>query len=436
VKQMPRKRFSLLAALVVASVIWGADASAQTTQPGGAGTGQPPTTGQAGGQPANPAGQGQIAPRTLPGNLQNNQTTPQRPSESDIAAASSTASSLTGGEQSSTPNSPRMIGDQGPLGVPAVAFGPRFAIPPLPPFPPVPPVPGAPSSRGAVLAPSERGIKVADNQSPFPQDRLYFDFNYFNNLNKAANERLGIDVHDVQAYSYTFGLEKTFLNGDASIGLRVPINSLSTVSGSAGFDGTWTDIGDLTVIFKYLAFKDEAGDALTAGLAVTVPTGPNNFAGASQFATPNPTVIQPFMGYHVALGQDWFVQGFFAGDFPTDQSDVTMFYSDVGVGYFLLRRPQCSPNILTAIVPIFEVHVNDPLNHRGAFNGFDIVGTADVVNLTSGITFEINHRSTFTFGIVTPVTGPKPFDIEVLAQVNWSFGYTARSGQPVINTLN
>ncbi len=434
--QMPRKRYSLFAIVMTASVVWGADASAQTTQPVIAGTeqapagGQTPAAGQTGGQPANPAGQGQIAPRTLPGNLQNNQTTPQRPSESDVAAASNTASPLTGGDQSSTPNSPRMIGDQGPLGIPAVAFVPRFSIPP------VPPVTGAPSSRGAVLAPSERGIKVADNQSPMPQDRLYFDFNYFNNINKAANERLGIDVHDVQAYSYTFGVEKTFLNGDASIGLRVPINSLSTVSGSAGFDGTWTDIGDLTVILKYLVFKDQEGDALSAGLAVTAPTGPRGFAGANQFATPNPTVIQPFMGYRVAMGQDWFVQGFFAGDFPTDQSDVTMFYSDVGVGYFLVRRPQCSPNILTAIVPTFEVHVNDPLNHRGAFNGLDLVGTADVVNLTTGITFEINHRSTFTFGIVTPVTGPKPFDIEVLAQVNWSFGYSARSGQPVINNLN
>jgi hypothetical protein len=142
------------------------------------------------------------------------------------------------------------------------------------------------------------------------------------------------------------------------------------------------------------------------------------------------------MGYRVVLGQDLFVQGFFAGDFPTDQSDVTMFYSDVGLGYFLLRRGQDSPSLLTAVVPTFEVHVNNPLNHRGAFNGYDLVGTADVVNLTTGVTFEINHRSTFTIGVVTPVTGPKPFDIEALAQVNWSFGYTARRGQPVINNLN
>ena len=182
-----------------------------------------------------------------------------------------------------------MLGDQGPLGIPAVAFGPRINLPPVPPFPPVP---GGPLSRGAVLAPSERGIKVADNQSPFPQDRLYFDFNYFDNLNRAANERLGIDVHDIQAFSYTFGVEKTFLDGDASVGLRVPVNNLSTVSGTPAFDGDFTDIGNLTIILKYLLYKDQDNKrALTAGWPRLQQDLPGRWA--NQFATPNPTVLQP-----------------------------------------------------------------------------------------------------------------------------------------------
>lgn len=325
-----------------------------------------------------------------------------------------------------------MLGDPPPLGLPALAFGPRIVIPGVPP---VPPLPGASPSRAAFVAPSERGIKIANNENPAPQDRLYFNFNYYDNLNAAANERLGIDVHNINVYQYTFGLEKTFLDGNASFGMRLPVNNMSTESGTPLYDGTFTDIGNLTMILKYLIYKDQQNDALSAGLALTVPSGPSGFAGADQFSTPNPTIFQPFIGYRVGLG-DWFIHGFFAGDFPTDQNDVTMFYTDVGVGYFLLRRPRCSDSLLTAVVPTFEVHVNDPLNHRGAFNGADLVGTADVVNLTTGITFELNHRSTFTFGVVVPVTGPKPYDIEALAQVNWSFGRTARSGQPMINVLD
>ena len=434
VKHLPWTGYLALAFLVLASATGNADnAFGQATQQGSQGASQPPT-----GQPKplpsqvqSPGGQdktapapGQTTPPALPPNL-------QRPSEADVAAASNTASSLTGGAQTETPIEVRMIGDPPPLGVPAVAFGPRLSIPGVPPVPG-----GGPLSRGAFLAPSERGIKIADNESPEPQDRVYFNFNYFDNINAAANERLGIDVHDIQVYQYTFGFEKTFLSGDASLGFRLPVNSMSTVSGTPGFDGTFTDIGNLSVILKYLIYKDKEGtNVLSGGLAVTIPTGPDGFAGASQFSTPNPTVLQPFVGYRVGFGGDWFVHGFFAGDFPTDQNDVTMFYTDVGLGYFLLKRPACSCNTLTAIVPTFEVHVNDPLNHRGAFNGSDLVGTADVVDLTMGITFELNHRSTFTLGVVTPVTGPKPFDIEVLAQVNWRFGANARTSQPIINTL-
>ena len=432
-KYMPRKGYSVLALVVLLSGVWSTGAVfGQTPLPGQlpSGSTQPSAAGQPGtlpGPTTGAAGQGQTPPGTTPNNLQTNPATPPRPSEADLAAAASTATSLTGGGQTSRPNEFRMIGDTPPLGVPAVAFGPRQIIPGAP-------TAAGPLSRGAILTPSERGIKIADDESPMPQDRFYFNFNYFDNINKAVNDRLAIDVHDIQVYTYTFGFEKTFLNGDASLGFRLPLNNMSTVSGTPGFDGTFTDVGDLTVILKYLIYKDQEGDALSTGLAVTAPTGPAGFAGANQFAAPNPTVLQPFIGYRLGFG-DWFIQGFFSGDFPTDQSDVTMFYSDVGIGYYLLRRPPCCNSFLTAIVPTFEVHVNDPLNHRGAFNGADLVGTSDVVNLTSGVTFELNHRSTFTVALVTPVTGPKPFDIEVLAQFNWSFGRTARTTGPEINTL-
>lgn len=427
-KHLSGERYVAAAILMIAYAAWSAEAVFAQTPPAGQPT---PAAGQPGTlPPAVTAGQGQIAPRTAPDNVQANQATPQRPSEADVAAAASTASPLTGGAQTSSPIEARMIGDPPPLGLPALAFGPRVVIPGVPPVPPI----GVSPSRGAFVAPSERGIKIANNENPAPQDRLYFNFNYYDNLNAAANERLGIDVHNIQVYQYTFGLEKTFLDGNASFGMRLPVNNLSTESGTPTYDGNFTDIGNLTMILKYLFYKDQQNNALSGGLALTVPTGPSGFAGADQFSTPNPTVFQPFIGYRLGFN-DWFIHGFFAGDFPCDQNDVTMFYSDIGVGYFLLRRPQCSDSILTAVVPTFEVHVNNPLNHRGAFNGADLVGTADVVNLTSGITFEINHRSTFTVGLVVPVTGPKPFDVEALAQVNWSFGRTARSGQPMINNL-
>ena len=54
------------------------------------------------------------------------------------------------------------------------------------------------------------------------------------------------------------------------------------------------------------------------------------------------------------------------------------------------------------------------------------VRLADLVDLTAGMTFEFNHRATLVLAAVTPVTGPKPFDFEIVTQLNVRFGKTGR----------
>jgi hypothetical protein len=238
----------------------------------------------------------------------------------------------------------RVLGDQGTLGIPATAFGPAFG-----------------AIRGAALVPSVRGFKIADDESPQPQDRVYVDFNYYDRLNEAVNRRFGADLHEIRIYRETFGVEKTLLDGDASIGLRLPLNTLSADSGIPGLGSTSTDVGDLSLIFKGTLWENrETGSLFSAGLAVTVPTGPNGFAGASFSTSFHETTLQPFVGYI----RDWpnfYLQGFTAIDIPTDSSDVTILYNDVSIGYYLYRNREWG-RLLTAVVPTFEVHVNTPLN--------------------------------------------------------------------------
>ena len=66
--------------------------------------------------------------------------------------------------------------------------------------------------------------------------------------------------------------------------------------------------------------------------------------------------------------------------------------------------------------------MNTPLTHRDPFNPKDPTGTPDVVNLTYGLNVEVYRRSVLTFGFVTPVTGPRPFDFEFLLLFNRRFG--------------
>jgi hypothetical protein len=305
---------------------------------------------------------------------------------------------------------PSMQGHQ--LGIPALSFG-RRGNPRFPPPPGQGPV-------GGVVVPTIRSFKIAENESPRPRDRVYFGFNYYNHVNDAVNRRLGADVSNIHVYRETFGLEKTLLDGDASIGLRLPLNTLSADSGIPGLGGSSTDWGDLTVILKYTLWQNPAtGSLLSAGLAVTTPTGPDAFAGSGAITSFHYTTLQPYAGY-IWSGERWFLHGFWALDIPTNSEDVTLMYNDVGVGYFLYRDGWEGRG-LTAIVPTFEVHVNTPLNHRGAFDFTDPAGTPDWVELTTGVTFEFNQRSTFAVGFVTPVTGPRPYDFEVLAQLNVRF---------------
>ncbi len=295
---------------------------------------------------------------------------------------------------------PNMQGDQ--LGVPAITFTPRSA------------------NGEIVLVPSIRKFKIAEDENPRPVDRVYFGFNFYDHVNKSVDDRLGIFPEHLRVYRETFGLEKTFLDQNASIGLRLHLNTLEADSTVPGLDTSHTDVGDLMVILKYAFCQNrQTGSLLSGGLAITTPTGPDAFADSRLSNNIHSTSLQPYVGY-IWVADNLYVQGFSSIDVPTESRDVTILYNDIGIGYYIYRnRDNC--RLLSGIVPTFEVHVNTPLNHRGAFNFSDPTGTPDWVDFTYGINFEVHRRSTFGVGFVTPVTGPKPFDYEVLAQLNLRF---------------
>ena len=194
-----------------------------------------------------------------------------------------------------------------------------------------------------MVIPSVRAIKISENMSPRPQDRVFFTFNYFQGVNDQVNQRLQAPIGYTQVFREIFGFEKTFLDGQGSIGLRFPLDTVtaaSSVPKSFGdFGGTSTAVGDISVFAKYILLENrENGNLLSAGLAVSAPTGPGKFAGLNSFGSiTHTTSFQPFLGYIINSGRLYF-HGFFAVDVPANSQDVTLIYNDVGIGYFL-RRP-------------------------------------------------------------------------------------------------
>lgn len=304
------------------------------------------------------------------------------------------------------------LGDASPFVT--IHAGARLPVPPTPPGPPGPPGPtGPPRSPSLALV---RGFKIADNQTPQPVDRVFFTYNFFDYINNRINRDFQVPITRMRAYRALFGFEKTFFDKDFSIGVRLPINTL-TADSVFPPTPTRTALGDLNVYSKYVLWRDtETNSLLTAGLALTLPTGPRTFANAPYIRSLHNFELQPYLGYQRTWG-NLFLIGFEAINVPTAIHDVTVLYNDWALGYQFYKTDEKTA-FIRGVSANFEVHANIPLNHRDVFNSQDVVGTADVVDLTYGVNFRIGQNALASFGVVTPVTGPRPFSIEALAILN------------------
>jgi hypothetical protein len=268
------------------------------------------------------------------------------------------------------------------------------------------------------------GFKVAENESPRPQDRIFFNYNFFNNVTVyetgfdplTGNSRpRGQDLErgpvNFNLHRETFGFEKTFLGGDASIGLRVPIQQKDGLGGVA-LDG----FGDLTLVSKFALINNrETGDVLSGGLALTVPTGRSIILANDERL--DAVLFQPWVGFLVNSDR-LYVQGFSSLIASSSDLDITFLTADVGVGYKLWTGG--ADNFLTSFTPTVELHANIPLEDGQVSQGGVIVFPDQFIT-TVGAHLGIGQRATATVGMAIPLSGPKPFDFELLVQFNVRF---------------
>lgn len=293
---------------------------------------------------------------------------------------------------------------------------------------PVPGTPATPGTPGFVIPPTtvavtktffvpseNHSFKIADNESARPQDRLIGTFDFYNFVEGQANAKMGANVGNINFYRETVGFEKTLFNGYASIGMRLPFELLDV----GGIHMQSADAGDLSIILKAILLQDiDSRYLISGGLAITTPTGPVALGG-NGFAVnvSNSTELEPFLGF-LWTPDSFFLQGFFSIDAPTDPHDVSFMFNDWGIGYFMFRDR--STAFITALAPTIEAHVNLPLNHRHP-SADCMMGLQDWVDLTGGFTVEFNRRSTLAVGVSAPVTGPKPYALEVISHLNIRF---------------
>jgi len=279
------------------------------------------------------------------------------------------------------------------------------------------------------------GYKVGENASPRPQDRVFGIYHYFNGIRSPdqgpttptqtsttttttnGGDRIvtTTNVSTIPGQPFVnmqrevIGFEKTFLDGFASVEVRIPVVQQASGLGQ----GDSSSVGDMTIIGKYAWILDrDTGDVFSGGLAVTVPNGPGLDTPAGHLHS---TLLQPWFGY-IWNADRFFLQGFHSVVFPTDSRDVTLLFNDIGVGYWLYRGD--ASRMLSFIVPAIEAHITTPLTHR---DGLGLVSVPDIVNMTGGLHLGLFRNATLSVGVATPVTGPRPVGVEAFAQFNLRF---------------
>ncbi|MFK7736340.1 MAG: hypothetical protein AB8B50_09940 [Pirellulaceae bacterium] len=306
------------------------------------------------------------------------------------------------------------------------------------------------------FAGGSRRIKIAENNQVRPMDRVYGTFNYFHNSSRVIGA--GQDLFPGTApslseseslFQYTFGVEKTFLDGYFSVDLRMPftggfdqtvVNDQVALGASALRVATG-EVGNLSTTIK--AYLLQAGrTSISGGLQVSIPTGSGveldaeeAFNGTDAIDIDNNAVhLMPFIGAYRTIGDSWWLQAFAQVDTPANGNEVrtnglftgyineqTLLYSDISLGKWLYRNPcnsrRCGGCGISGIASIIELHYTSSLNDAdalavssdtqsafiggGPFPGYE--NRFDVLNLTLGLQTEISEVWRINTAFATPL---------------------------------
>lgn len=295
-------------------------------------------------------------------------------------------------------------------------------------------------------------MKLAENTSPLPRDRVFLSYNYFSNVQLVPG---GMAVNRL-----TPGVEKTFFNGNASVEVRVPmavsLNSTTTLDGSGmpSYDTNQYELGNVTTFFKALLFQDEQF-ALSTGVGFAAPTANDGRIADSQGNTlglirNQAWHVLPFAGAVYTPNDRWYAQSMLQLDIATNGNSVatsnggtlekngslndpTYIFGSVGTGYWLYTAPDPSAR-LSRVSMISELHFNSTLQHTDMVYGAEVntgMYQSQIQNFSGVIGSNIifDQNKSLLLGYVVPIGGgtDQAFSGEFRVLFNWYFGGVNRA---------
>ena len=283
-------------------------------------------------------------------------------------------------------------------------------------------------------------LRVQDNNSALPQDRLFFDYSYFHNAQLLPS---GVGVH-----RYVPGFEKTFAEGLGSVEMRIPMaTTLNSQVDVLNPGDTQYEFGNLSFITK-IVLHEENNWLIAGGLGISVPTGDDlefSFGTADPlFRVANDSVhLVPYLAAaYASTESSFFANAFLTFDLDTNGSptfadegaglqrignwnDQGLMSFDLGIGSWLYKTKRCCDR-LQSIAWTTELHYSTNTNDADVVESdFFLLGHPDahlsLLNMTFGSHVQLG-KTTFTAGYVTPLTSSdRIFDGELRLFVNRAF---------------
>ena len=290
-----------------------------------------------------------------------------------------------------------------------------------------------------------RSFKIGENTRPIPTDRVYFNYSHFHNALTVQQPAFPNSLGDANIDRFTLGLEKTFWDGEASLDFRMPFISSFSATDGDNYAVNTGNVGDLSVFYKHLLYIDDMV-AIAAGMGMGFPTGDDvDFVVFSQPYTLKNDAFHliPYVGSAIVPNDFWFFQGYMQIDFAATSSEFVsrgqfgepqgelteqhLFQASLSAGYWLTDNPDAY--YLQGIAALLELHYTTTINDADIlFTGAGTVGNifnrVDILNLTSGLHFQLGSLSNLRVGCAVPLNTSgenRQFDAEVQAQFNRYF---------------
>ena len=307
-----------------------------------------------------------------------------------------------------------------------------------------------------------RGLKIAENNSTLPRDRLFFNYSFFHNVMMHGGGDLDVN-------RFVFGFEKILDQGLTSIETRIPFAStLNSDRRTDGVDLTGVEFGNVALLLKRILARGN-GYTFGAGLAMSFPTARDAYLfrndpyGATNFTMPDGTVpimhlrneayhLVPWLGLRLDPSPRLFMESFLEFDFGLNENrlyghydgpqgsngvlprmgevyDETILMADVSIGYWWYRD-RFKRGKLMGIVPNLELHYATALQDADVVSqpgmGLSVNGELDrfnQLNLTAGTHFVFHRGGNITPAIVIPLLNgdDRQFDYEIQVQTNVPF---------------